>query len=100
MKHDEIWVVDDDPALRWVMDKALADAGHAVRLFASAEEVRQALTTAAPTVLISDVRLPGESGFDLLKLLHQEHPRLPVIVVTAHADLESAVAAYQGGAFE
>jgi two-component system nitrogen regulation response regulator GlnG len=100
MKHTEIWVVDDDPALRWVMDKALADAGHAVRLFASAEEVRQALGTGAPSVLVSDVRLPGESGFDLLKALHKEHPKLPVIVVTAHADLESAVAAYQGGAFE
>ena len=100
MKDNEIWVVDDDPALRWVMDKALADAGHAVRLFASAEEVRQALTAATPSVLVSDVRLPGESGFDLLKALHKEHPKLPVIVVTAHADLESAVAAYQGGAFE
>ena len=100
MQTPEIWVVDDDPALRWVMDKALADAGHAVRLFASAEEAKQALGTAAPAVLVSDVRLPGESGFDLLKHLRKEHPRLPVIVVTAHADLESAVAAYQGGAFE
>ena len=100
MKHTEIWVVDDDPALRWVMDKALTDAGHAVRLFTSAEEVRQALGAATPSVLVSDVRLPGESGFDLLRALHEEHPRLPVIVVTAHADLESAVAAYQGGAFE
>jgi two-component system, NtrC family, nitrogen regulation response regulator GlnG len=100
MNTNEIWVVDDDPALRWVMDKALTEAGHEVRLFASAEEVRQALTSAAPAVLVSDVRLPGESGFDLLKVLHREHPRLPVIVVTAHADLESAVTAYQGGAFE
>ena len=100
MKHTEIWVVDDDPALRWVMDKALAEAGHQVRLFASAEEVRQALSAGAPSVLVSDVRLPGESGFDLLKALHKEHPKLPVIVVTAHADLESAVSAYQGGAFE
>ena len=100
MQTREIWVVDDDPALRWVMDKALADAGHSVRLFASAEEAIQALGTGTPAVLVSDVRLPGESGFDLLKHLRKEHPRLPVIVVTAHADLESAVAAYQGGAFE
>ena len=96
----EIWVVDDDPALRWVMDQALAEAGFTVRLFAGAEEARQALGAGTPTVLVSDVRLPGESGFDLLKFLHKEHPKLPVIVVTAHADLESAVAAYQGGAFE
>jgi len=99
-KTAEIWVVDDDPALRWVMDKALAEAGHAVRLFASAEEARQALGAATPAVLVSDVRLPGESGFDLLKVLRKDHPKLPVIVVTAHADLESAVSAYQGGAFE
>ena len=96
----EIWVVDDDPALRWVMDQALAEAGHTVRLFASAEEARQALGSGLPAVLVSDVRLPGESGFELLKSLRKEHPKLPVIVVTAHADLESAVAAYQGGAFE
>ncbi len=100
MNTAEIWVVDDDPTLRWVMDKALTEAGHEVRLFASAEEARQALTASAPAVLVSDVRLPGESGFDLLKVLHDEHPKLPVIVVTAHADLESAVTAYQGGAFE
>src|SRR5579859_2679289 len=99
-KTAEIWVVDDDPALRWVMDKALAEAGHAVRLFASSEEAQQALSTAAPAMLVTDVRLPGESGLDLLKVLRKEHPKLPVIVVTAHADLESAVAAYQGGAFE
>src|ERR1051325_7588890 len=96
----EIWVVDDDPALRWVMDKALSEEGYAVRLFASAEEARQAFSSAAPAVLVSDVRLPGESGFDLLKVLRKEHPKLPVIVVTAHADLESAITAYQGGAFE
>ncbi|HEY3858568.1 MAG TPA: nitrogen regulation protein NR(I) [Gammaproteobacteria bacterium] len=100
MNTAEIWVVDDDPALRWVMDKALTDAGHDVRLFASAEEARQALTTSAPAVLVSDVRLPGESGFELLQAARREHPKLPVIVVTAHADLESAVTAYQGGAFE
>ncbi|MGE5625489.1 MAG: nitrogen regulation protein NR(I) [Bacillota bacterium] len=96
----EIWIVDDDPALRWVMDEALREAGFAVQLYASAEEARQALQAAQPSVLVTDVRLPGESGFEFLQSLHQEHPKLPVIVVTAHADLESAVAAYQGGAFE
>src|SRR5690348_7685056 len=96
----EIWIVDDDPALRFVMSEALKDAGFEVRLYASAEEVRQALEHSQPAVLVSDVRLPGESGFDLLKFLRRERPKLPVIVVTAHADLESAVSAYQGGAFE
>ena len=96
----EIWIVDDDPALRWVMNEALTEAGYPVKAYASAEELRQALGAGRPAVLISDVRLPGESGFELLTHLKREHPRLPVIVVTAHADLESAVAAYQGGAFE
>ena len=96
----EIWIVDDDPALRWVMDEALKEAGFTVQLYASAEEVRQALTTNRPAVIVTDVRLPGENGFELLDALHHEHPKLPVIVVTAHADLESAVTAYKGGAFE
>ncbi len=96
----EIWIVDDDPALRFVMSEALKDAGFEVRLYASAEELRGALEHGQPAVLVSDVRLPGESGFDLLKFLRRERPKLPVIVVTAHADLESAVSAYQGGAFE
>ena len=96
----EIWIVDDDPALRWVMSEALTDAGFRVQAFASAEEVRKALTTHTPAVLVSDVKLPAESGFELLRFVRGHHPKLPVIVVTAHADLESAVAAYQGGAFE
>jgi two-component system nitrogen regulation response regulator GlnG len=96
----EIWIVDDDPALRWVMNEALTEAGYPVKAYTSAEELRQALGSGRPAVLVSDVRLPGESGFELLTHLKQAHPRLPVIVVTAHADLESAVAAYQGGAFE
>ena len=96
----EVWIVDDDPALRWVMNEALTEAGFPVKAFASAEELRAALAQRQPSVLVSDVRLPGESGFELLAHLKQAHPRLPVIVVTAHADLESAVAAYQGGAFE
>jgi len=96
----EIWIVDDDPALRWVMNEALAEAGFLVQAFASAEELRLELGRRQPAVLVSDVKLPGESGFELLQALRREHPKLPVIVVTAHADLESAVAAYQGGAFE
>ena len=96
----EVWIVDDDPALRFVMNEALKDAGFEVQLYVSAEEVRAALEHGQPAVLVSDVKLPGESGFDLLTFLHRERPKLSVIVVTAHADLESAVTAYQGGAFE
>ena len=99
-QQTEVWIVDDDATLRFVMNEALQQAGFGVRLFTDAEEVRAALGDAQPGVMVCDVRLPGESGFDLLRYLRQERPRLPVIVVTGHADLESAVAAYQGGAFE
>jgi two-component system nitrogen regulation response regulator GlnG len=98
-KYD-IWVVDDDPSLRLVMNEALAEAGYAVRVMVSAEEMLQALPASRPDVLITDIRLPGEDGLVLLNQVHSKHPTLPVIVVTAHSDLGSTVAAYQGGAFE
>ncbi|MGA9853150.1 MAG: nitrogen regulation protein NR(I) [Gammaproteobacteria bacterium] len=99
-KLHKIWVVDDDPSLRWVMREALRQAGHALQDFSSMEEVVGALREMTPDVLITDIRLPGEDGLELLRGLRISHPELPVVVVTAHSDLQSAVAAYQGGAFE
>jgi two-component system nitrogen regulation response regulator GlnG len=96
----EIWLLDDDPALRWLMAEALRDAGRATREFADAQELRRALEKQPPALLITDIRLPGGDGLELLAQLRQSHPQLPVVVVTAHSDLQSAVAAYQGGAFE
>ena len=96
----KVWVVDDDASLRWVMCEALREAGYALQDFNSMEEVRGALQETLPDVLITDIHLPGEDGLKLLQELRVSHPKLPVIVVTAHSDLGSAVAAYQGGAFE
>ncbi|MDE2069770.1 MAG: nitrogen regulation protein NR(I) [Gammaproteobacteria bacterium] len=96
----EIWLLDDDPALRRLTGEALSDAGHATREFAEVAELQQALANKLPALLITDIRLPGSDGLQLLAQLHQAHPQLPVVVVTAHSDLQSAVAAYQGGAFE
>ncbi|MGB9428435.1 MAG: nitrogen regulation protein NR(I) [Gammaproteobacteria bacterium] len=96
----KVWVVDDDPALRWVMREALEQAGHTLRDFSRVADVLSALKGAAPNVLITDIRLPGEDGLELLRELHRSHPGLPVVVVTAQNDLQSAVSAYQGGAFE
>ncbi|MBU6420937.1 MAG: sigma 54-interacting transcriptional regulator, partial [Gammaproteobacteria bacterium] len=96
----EIWLLDDDPALRWLMAEALHDAGHSTREFADAGELRQALQGESPALLITDIRLPGSDGLELLAQLRATHAQLPVVVVTAHSDLQSAVAAYQGGAFE
>ena len=95
-----VWIVDDDRSIRWVLEKALEREGIAYRSFASAYEVLQALATSEPQVLVSDIRMPGESGLMLLNKVKERYPQLPVIIMTAYSDLESAVAAFQGGAFE
>ena len=95
-----VWIVDDDRSIRWVLEKALAREGIACRSFASAYEVLQALASGEPQVLVSDIRMPGESGLMLLNTVKERHPHLPVIIMTAYSDLESAVSAFQGGAFE
>ena len=94
------WIVDDDQSLRWVLEKALRQAGMQTESFERGEVMLEALANAEPDVLITDVRMPGMDGLALLKRLSELNPDLPVIVMTAHSDLDHAVAAYQGGAFE
>jgi two-component system nitrogen regulation response regulator GlnG len=95
-----IWIVDDDHSIRFVLEKALAREQLAVRSFASGREVLAALERDEPQVLVSDIRMPGGSGIELLGKVKARHPGLPVIVMTAYSDLDSAVSAFQGGAFE
>jgi two-component system, NtrC family, nitrogen regulation response regulator GlnG len=95
-----VWLVDDDASIRWVLERALRQSGMQARAFDQADGVLEALRADAPDVLITDIRMPGRDGLDLLKQIHVARPRLPVIVMTAHSDLDSTVAAYQGGAFE
>ena len=95
-----IWVVDDDQSIRFVLEKALAREQFPVRAFANARDVLAALDDDEPQVLVSDIRMPGGSGLDLLAKIKQRLPGLPVIVMTAYSDLDSAVSAFQGGAFE
>jgi two-component system nitrogen regulation response regulator GlnG len=95
-----IWIVDDDESIRWVLEKALARESLATKSFSSARGAMDALQTSAPQVLVSDIRMPGESGLELLQAAKARHPGLPVIIITAFSDLDSAVAAFQGGAFE
>ena len=97
---DTIWVVDDDRSIRWVLEKALKGANMDVRTFENADSVLRALDRSQPDVIISDIRMPGMNGFELLERIHARDPELPVIIITAHTDLDSAVTAYQGGAFE
>ena len=96
-----IWIVDDDHSIRFVLEKALAREQFAVRSFASARELLGALDDGdEPQVLVSDIRMPGMSGIELLGKVKERLPGLPVIVMTAYSDLDSAVSAFQGGAFE
>jgi two-component system nitrogen regulation response regulator GlnG len=95
-----IWIVDDDRSIRWVLERALAKASLPCRAFAQAQDVLAALDAETPQVLVSDIRMPGVSGIGLLQTVKQRHPSLPVIIMTAFSDLDSAVSAFQGGAFE
>jgi len=95
-----VWIVDDDRSIRWVLEKALAREGIPFKTFSSAYEVLQALAVSQPKVLVSDIRMPGESGLALLNKIKERYPDVPVIIMTAYSDLDSAVSAFQGGAYE
>jgi two-component system, NtrC family, nitrogen regulation response regulator GlnG len=95
-----VWLVDDDASIRWVLERALKNGGMVPRVFEAAEPALAALRADAPDVLITDIRMPGQSGLELLRRIHDARPTLPVIVMTAHADLGNAVSAYESGAFE
>lgn len=97
----QVWVVDDDASIRWVMEKALADRPWQVRIFAESQQALTELSTGdLPTVLVCDIRMPVVDGMTLMQTAHQRDSSLPVILMTAFANLDSAVSAYQGGAFE
>jgi len=95
-----VWIIDDDRSIRWVLEKALAREQIEFKSFASADEALAELPGNLPQMVISDIRMPGSSGLDMLQKLRNDFPNLPVIIMTAYSDLESAVSAFQGGAFE
>ncbi len=97
---EHVWVIDDDRSIRWVLERALTQAGMEVRTFEDATGVLPALQQDQPDAILTDVRMPGMDGISLLERLKEGYSDLPVIIMTAHSDLDSAVAAYQGGAFE
>ncbi len=96
----KIWIVDDDKSIRWVLERALEQAGISTRSFESAQALLECLQREQPEAIISDIRMPGIDGLTLLTRINDAHPGLPVIITTAHSDLDSAVASYQHGAFE
>ena len=99
---ENVWVIDDDQSIRWVLERAYQQEGMQVKSFSSADSALRALhnTKVHPDAIVSDIRMPGLDGLDFLKQIHQGFPDTPVIIMTAHSDLDSAVAAYEGGAFE
>ncbi|OGT20056.1 MAG: nitrogen regulation protein NR(I) [Gammaproteobacteria bacterium RBG_16_57_12] len=100
MNKPHIWVIDDDKSIRWVLEKALRQADLEVTCFESAKNILSLLEHSQPDVIISDIRMPGVDGLALLDQINKRHPQIPTIIMTAHSDLDSAVSAYQGGAFE
>jgi len=100
MITEQVWIVDDDSSIRWVLEKAFSSANMSNASFESAKNLLIALDHGQPEVIISDIRMPDIDGMTLLKSINENHPNIPVIIMTAHSDLDSAVNAYQGGAFE
>ncbi|MCC7120936.1 MAG: sigma 54-interacting transcriptional regulator, partial [Gammaproteobacteria bacterium] len=99
-RQPEVWIIDDDRSIRWVLEKALSQASIATHSFETADKAIARLKRERPDVIISDIRMPGTDGLALLDQVQHSDPTLPVIIMTAYADLDRAVASYQGGAFE
>ena len=95
-----VWVADDDRAIRWVLERALSQAGLRIRCFERGDALLERLQAEQPDAIVSDIRMPGTDGLALLAAVRRDFPAVPVIVTTAHSDLESAVSSYRGGAFE
>ena len=97
---NSVWILDDDRSIRWVLEKSLGKTGLNTESFENGKDLLHRLEQELPDAIISDIRMPGISGLDLLSTLQEQHPQLPVIIMTAHSDLESAISSYSRGAFE
>ena len=97
---ENVWVIDDDRSIRWVLDRALSKAGIPITAFNTADQAMHHLHTDEPVAIITDVRMPGTSGLEFLQHMQKHHPKVPVIVMTAHSDMQSTVASFEKGAFE
>ncbi|WNC71785.1 nitrogen regulation protein NR(I) [Thalassotalea psychrophila] len=100
MNSEQVWIVDDDSSIRWVLERAMKGENISCASFSNADDLLAAIDYNQPEVIISDIRMPKMDGMTLLGIINDKFPDLPVIIMTAHSDLDSAVNAYQGGAFE
>ena len=98
--NENVWVIDDDRSIRWVLDRALSQAGIPITAFNTADQALHHLGDEPPLAIITDVRMPGMSGLDFLQMVSKQHPQVPIIVMTAHSDMQSTVASFEQGAFE
>ena len=100
-RPSSVWIIDDDKSIRWVLEKSLQQSGIETRCFETGDSALAATSgESKPDAILSDIRMPGIDGLALLETLHAKYPTMPIIIMTAHSDLDSAVAAYQSGAFE
>ncbi|HAI16299.1 MAG: nitrogen regulation protein NR(I) [Gammaproteobacteria bacterium] len=98
--HNSVWILDDDRSIRWVLEKSLSKTGMNTVSFENGDDLLRRLEQESPDAIISDIRMPGISGLDLLSTIQESHPELPVIIMTAYSDLDSTVSSYNRGAFE
>jgi two-component system, NtrC family, nitrogen regulation response regulator GlnG len=99
-RHNSVWILDDDKSIRWVLEKSLSKTGLSTVSFDNGDDLLHRLAKEQPDAIISDIRMPGINGLDLLSTVQDQYPQLPVIIMTAHSDLDSAVSSYSRGAFE
>jgi len=99
-KHNSVWILDDDKSIRWVLEKSLSRNGLQTQCFETGDDLLHRLERERPDAIISDIRMPGINGLELLSSVHEQYPELPIIIMTAHSDLDSAVSSYSRGAFE
>ena len=97
-KNATVWIVDDDRSIRWVLEKAFKQTDINVETFENASGILDLLSQSQPNAIVSDIRMPGTDGLELLNEINKRYPKLPVIIMTAHSDLDSAVSAYHGSA--
>ncbi|MEK9771726.1 MAG: response regulator, partial [Nitrosomonadales bacterium] len=100
MQSKKIWIIDDDKSIRWVIDKTLTQSGYDSLQFSNANDAINEFNRNEPSLIISDISMPGESGLDLLQKVTKKFPHIPIIIMTAFADLQSTIDAYKFGAFE
>ena len=98
--HNSVWILDDDRSIRWVLEKSLSKTGLNTETFENGDDLLHRLAHELPDAIISDIRMPGINGLDLLSTIQEKHPELPIIIMTAHSDMDSAVSSYSRGAFE